>query len=117
VPALGSIGDRVWEDLNFDGIQDDFEIGMSDVTVRLYQDDGDGVFEPGGDDALLQTAITDIDGYYLFSNVDAGQYWVEAVSPHPLIFPTTPNPYGPINLAPGQNFLDADIGMVFAGGG
>ncbi|PNZ71809.1 SdrD B-like domain-containing protein, partial [Mammaliicoccus stepanovicii] len=35
VPPTYNVGDKVWEDTNKDGIQDDNEPGIKDVTVTL----------------------------------------------------------------------------------
>jgi hypothetical protein len=72
-----SIGDRVWLDLDCDGVQDKndagfTEPGVADVTVNLYNCDGD----------LLATTTTDATGFYLFSDLDEyGQYRVCFVLP------------------------------------
>jgi hypothetical protein len=64
VPA---IGDRVWEDLDGDGIQDSGEPGISGVDVRLY--------DAGGN--RLASTVTDDDGAYTFRNLTYGDYRVE----------------------------------------
>src|SRR5574343_1303418 len=38
--ATASIGDRVWEDKNFNGIQDAGEAGIKSVTVKLLNASG-----------------------------------------------------------------------------
>jgi protocatechuate 3,4-dioxygenase beta subunit len=53
------IGDRVWLDLDRDGIQGADEPGIAGVTVRLYDSSGE----------LVGTAITDADGHYYFSSL------------------------------------------------
>ncbi|MEW5800904.1 MAG: SdrD B-like domain-containing protein [bacterium] len=72
----GSIGDFVWQDLNNNGIQEDDEPGLDGVTVYLMDDSG----------TIIATAVTDIGpsgqhGFYQFSNLCAGTYQVEAVTP------------------------------------
>jgi hypothetical protein len=62
-----SIGDRVWEDLDADGVQDAGEGGVGGVTVRLF--DGAGT-EVG-------STVTSDDGSYVFSNLTPGAYQVE----------------------------------------
>ncbi|MEW5736903.1 MAG: C25 family cysteine peptidase [Thermodesulfobacteriota bacterium] len=71
-PASGTvtIGDRVWSDANGDGVQDAGEPGIAGVTVTLWRDDGDGLFEPGGGDTLVDTQVTTAGGFYLFTGVD-----------------------------------------------
>ena len=44
--ASSTLGDFVWFDSDRDGLQDAGETGLANVTVALYVDDGDGVFEP-----------------------------------------------------------------------
>jgi protocatechuate 3,4-dioxygenase beta subunit len=53
------IGNRVWHDLNGDGIQDPGEPPIAGVTVRLYDSAG----------TLVGTALTDANGEYYFSSV------------------------------------------------
>ena len=60
-----SLGNRLWLDLNRDGIQDAGEAGISGATVSLYNSTGN---------SLLGTTITDESGEYYFneSNVTGG---------------------------------------------
>jgi hypothetical protein len=57
------IGDRVWRDLDGDGIQDPGESGIAGVTVRLYDADGN----------LVATQVTDANGQYRFTSADGVQ--------------------------------------------
>jgi serine-aspartate repeat-containing protein C/D/E len=61
------VGDRVWNDTDRDGIQDDDEAGIGGVTVRLLDATAN----------VLATASTDANGYYAFSGLGAGTYRVE----------------------------------------
>jgi hypothetical protein len=70
-PANISIGDFVWDDLNFNGIQDAGEPGMANVTVNLYD----------CADNLLASAVTDGSGFYMFSDLEPGDYSLEFVAP------------------------------------
>jgi hypothetical protein len=70
-PILGEIGDRVWEDLNANGIQESGEAGIAGVTVTLLGDDGTGAFS-----TTLDSTVTDAAGNYLFSELEAGTYAV-----------------------------------------
>ncbi|KAB8140266.1 hypothetical protein F8S13_24785 [Chloroflexia bacterium SDU3-3] len=120
---LGSIGDQVWFDWDGDAVQDSDETsGPNDVLVWLYRDNGDGVFD-ADTDTLSQTTTTSNDdtGHYLFTGVTPGKYWVLANQYDP-DFPTlmiyltsNANPHGMIDLQPGQNYRDADIGFVYGG--
>ncbi|MAS37945.1 MAG: hypothetical protein CL610_28380, partial [Anaerolineaceae bacterium] len=65
-----AIGDTVWEDINYNGIQDDGEPGVAGVTVNLYAGGG-----------IISTATTDSDGNYGFIHLNAGEYQVEFILP------------------------------------
>ncbi len=71
----GQIGDRVWDDANCNGIQDAGEVGLANVRVNLYRCD------PNGSCTLVMFTLTDANGRYLFSGLEAGQYFVEFVLP------------------------------------
>ncbi len=116
-PLRGSIGDRVWEDLNGDGVQDPGEPGINGVVV--FADlNGNGVRDPGE-----PWDTTAGDGNYLLtgSALVAGTYTVR-VDPASL---AAVNPgYGPtydldgiltyhgaiVTLAGGEDRTDADFG-------
>jgi hypothetical protein len=65
--GTASIGDRVWFDIDGDGLQDVGEDGLNGVTVRLRDGDGN----------LLATTVTTGDGGYSFGNLPAGTFTVE----------------------------------------
>jgi uncharacterized repeat protein (TIGR01451 family) len=67
----GSIGDRVWADLDGDGVQDAGETGLNGVVIRLYG----GVCGPTG--TALATQTTSGDGGYDFTGLAAGSYCVD----------------------------------------
>jgi len=70
-----TIGDLVWNDLNENGIQDPDEPGIPDVTVELYNCDGN----------LVDTTATDADGMYSFT-VAPGDYYVKFILPGGMVF-------------------------------
>jgi hypothetical protein len=61
------LGDWVWYDDNMNGIQDEGEEGIGGVTVNLYN----------GEEEMIATATTDEMGYYMFSMLAPGDYYVE----------------------------------------
>ncbi|WP_182870577.1 SdrD B-like domain-containing protein [Rhodopirellula sp. JC639] len=81
-PLLVNLGDYVWYDNDLDGIQDGGEPGVENVTVNLYRDgDGDGIPETDGSDGpVIATDVTDVNGFYLFENLQPGDYFVEFVT-------------------------------------
>lgn len=116
--APASIGDYVWHDANGDGLQNEGPgAGLNGVTVRLYQDDGDGIFEPGGDDVLLDTQVTAGDGAYLFDMLHAGNYWVDVdqTTVPPTMSLTAGTDPRPVTVAYGEAYLIADYGYRGAG--
>ena len=69
--ALGIEG-VVFGDANANSTADPGE-GVPGAMVRLFLDDGDGVFEPGsGDTQVGADAITNAQGNYCFDNLDQG---------------------------------------------
>ncbi len=71
-----SLGDRVWEDRNGNGIQDTGEAGLGGVTVLLYNSTG----------GLVTSATTQPDGSYLFDNLTPGSYQVQVTPPQSYLF-------------------------------
>ena len=114
--GLASIGDYVWHDVNLNGIQDPGETGIANVTVKLYD----------STDTLIRWTQTAPSGYYIFNNLEAGDYYVEFVPPEDYDFsrqdqgtddtidsdadPTT-GKTGTINLSAGETDLTWDAGL------
>ena len=81
-----SIGDLVWEDVNNDGLNNNGEIGVGNVSVRLFKakldetNPNNPFYFPDG--LPIQTTKTDpLTGKYLFSNLVPGFYMVEIDAP------------------------------------
>lgn len=70
--ARSVVGDRVWNDLNGDNLQTAGEPGVANVTVQLYNK---------ATNTLVQTTTTDAFGYYYFSGLSAGAYYVKFTLP------------------------------------
>jgi len=66
--AFSSVGNRVWEDQNSNGLQDPDEPGVADVHVNLLDEEGDHIHK---------TTVTDIAGNFEFTNVIPGRYQLE----------------------------------------
>jgi len=114
------IGDRVWADLDGDGIQDAGEPGLAGVTVALL-----GVDVLGGSVSL--TTVTDGDGLYRFEDLVPGTYTVTVTNPGGYVF--SPQGQGDdaardsdvapaggvtaaLTLVSGQSNLTIDAGLV-----
>ncbi|MCP3905820.1 MAG: hypothetical protein GY715_19510, partial [Planctomycetes bacterium] len=116
VPAA-SIGDRVWQDTNGDGDDENgAEPGIANVTVRLLDGAGAPVLDEFGDPI---TDVTDSDGRYLFTGLLPGDYQVAidgTTLPAGLVqtFEKDGSFDGntPQSVAAGDEILDVDFGYV-----
>lgn len=110
----GSIGDRIWSDLDGDGIQDSDEPGIVGIDVTLIWFGADGV--AGGGDDMTLTTTTNADGLYLFSNLPAGSYSITVTTP-PTGFRQTGDPdsardlSSTVSLPAGGSNLAQDFGF------
>jgi hypothetical protein len=78
--CLAKLGDRVWHDLNQNGIQNLGEPGLVGVQVILSVIEGNKILE-------MDTTYTDSTGMYMF-NVPAGKYKLTFAKPNPDYAPT-----------------------------
>lgn len=65
-PGSSSIGNYVWFDDNENGQQDATENGMANIGVNLYSNSGN----------LLDSTQSDNSGFYQFSNLNPGAYYL-----------------------------------------
>jgi hypothetical protein len=79
VPIAVSVGDYVWWDTNADGLQDDTDVPLEDVTLSITTVDGDDVVDIYGE--AVTTTTTDADGWYSFDNLPVGRYTVTVTAP------------------------------------
>ena len=118
----GAIGNRVWNDVNGNGIQDAGESGIKNVTVTLYNDHNvDGIY-----DNSVATTTTDAGGFYIFNNIVPNAYVLEIDDTTlPANVATTPtgdpdkdadNISNPMMVAPGDVVLLGDFGYQPASG-
>ena len=70
------IGNFVWNDVNMNGQQDVGEDGIADVVVELLTDGGQ----------VIDTTMTDSEGFYRFDGLPAGDYKVRFVAPENFVF-------------------------------
>ena len=73
-----SLGDRVWEDLNGNGVQDIGEPGLANVRVRLLDTTGDPILDGSGDPV---TQLTNGAGNYRFDGLVPGVYRIRIDAP------------------------------------
>jgi uncharacterized repeat protein (TIGR01451 family) len=107
--TAGSIGDRVWADLNGDGVQDAGEPGLAGVEVCVYQSDGV---------TLVGCDTTNAQGDYRVFGLEAGSYVVRT---NPATYPAGYQPTTAtslnVTLTAGQQYDDADFGLIPPGTG
>ncbi|MEQ9105646.1 MAG: SdrD B-like domain-containing protein [Rhodothermales bacterium] len=101
-----ALGDFVWEDTNFNGLQDDSEEGVNGIAVTLLRPVAGGapVVAVNRSGIPMQTVTADNasgkPGFYLFSNLEPGDYIVTAELPEGKAFARNDG---------GNEALDSDI--------
>lgn len=75
-----TIGDFVWNDINWNNKKDENEYGISGMIVKLYKDG-----------QLILKTTTDSNGYYSFTNLEPGEYSLEFVDLKDAYIPTNNN--------------------------
>jgi len=69
-----TLGNRVFLDADNDGYRDDAEVGIPGVAVQVWLDaDEDGAAD---DPTPVASVVTDVDGYYLVTNLSPNSYLV-----------------------------------------
>ena len=127
VTLAASLGDFVWIDANNNGIQDSEEAGLNGVVVELLGGNGNPT---GKITVTANNPSTDQPGWYLFTSLAPGSYRVQFVNPENSRYTFTVRDVanaqgdaadsdanssgqtGIITLAPGENNLTVDAGMV-----
>ena len=71
VENCGSIGDKVWQDINGNGIQDGGENGLSGINVQLFAANG----------ILMQSVITNSSGIYSLDTIKYSNYYIKVIKP------------------------------------
>ncbi|MGQ9829265.1 MAG: SdrD B-like domain-containing protein, partial [Roseiflexus sp.] len=63
---LAEVGSLVWLDGDLDGIREEGEPGIGGIEVRLLRSDG----------TVVATQTTDANGYFMFTDVEPGEYQI-----------------------------------------
>ena len=93
--GYASVGDRVWNDTNNNGLQDNGELGVANVSIELYN---------ASNASLIATTTSDAKGNYLFTTLSKGNYY--------LIFTNLPSGYTYSLVNQGtDNEIDSDAGV------
>ena len=86
---LSRLGNRIWNDLNGDGLKQGNEPGFKNVTVNLWIDND----KNGTPDRIIKTDTTDAGGFYFFNALDsAQQYFLQVIRPEGYVFSPKNNP-------------------------
>ena len=113
--ALASLGNYVFEDMNYNGLQDASETGVEGVDVKLL--------DASGTEIAMTT--TDANGFYSFVDLAPGTYSIQVMPPFLYDFTlqdsgddtldsdVDPNTMisNPVTLAPGEDYVDLDAGI------
>jgi PKD repeat protein len=67
IPTQSTLEGLVWDDTNANGLQDKGEPGMNTITIHLYLQDN----------FLINTTTTNSKGYYHFTNLPKGAYYLQ----------------------------------------
>jgi hypothetical protein len=115
----GTVGDRVWLDIDGDGSQDPNEPGIPGVEVWLFDVGPNGVPDIG-DDLLLGRTVTDAEGNYLFTGLVPGTYFTTVIDtsvPVGLTLSGGTDPSALATITASELFLELDFGYTSSGGG
>lgn len=109
VPTGASLGDRVWVDLDGDGVDEDGEPGLAGAAVELLDSGG----------VVLGSMVTGEDGGYLFSDLVSGDYQVRVTPPEGGDWVVGSDPDGlltpgevTVSVGTGEIRTDVDFGWV-----
>ena len=101
-PTTGSIGDFTFNDNNGNGIYDTGDSPKSNILVTLCNSSGQ----------TISTTLS-VSGKYLFGNLPTGTYIVKFPAVHTDGKSLTTPQQITVNLAAGQNYVNADAGYNF----
>ena len=105
----GSIGDTVFNDRNGDGVQNQDEPGIPNVTLTLTLPGPDN--QLGTADDTTSTTTTNENGVYGFNNLPAGPYQVAVTPPENFPEITTGSQQINVELPAGENLDNVDFGL------
>ncbi|NQU22181.1 MAG: hypothetical protein HQ567_12930, partial [Candidatus Nealsonbacteria bacterium] len=104
VGGPASIDGVIFDDLTGDGFTGD-DVPTGGVTIELYADGGDGIFD-GVDDVLEDTQVTaPVTGAYTFDGLPLGRYYIQEQVPAGYMQTAGPDYYT----------FDVIAGQVFSG--
>jgi uncharacterized repeat protein (TIGR01451 family) len=99
-PLEGNLTGRVFNDANANGVQDDGELGLENVALKITDAQGK-VFE----------ISTDANGDYRVANAAAGNATIEVIDPNGQVLTTNNNPQS-VNVKAGSSTNAGAVGYV-----
>ncbi len=124
IAPIRTVNGRVFNDANGDGDDENGgDSGLNNVTLKLFLDDGDGVFEANQGifdptkDSLITTTTTSVNGSYSFTQLLSGKYFVQEILPSGFFStPSGSNNYRYVTVASqnitGINFGNFQLGSI-----
>ena len=106
----GSLGNRVWYDLNNNGLQETGEAGTSGVVVTLKTAGADGI-QGNGDDVTIASTATNALGEYIFTSLNPENYYVTFSN----LTIAAPGYSATVQNAGTNDAIDSDGGAISAG--
>jgi len=100
----GSISGYKFHDLNGNGIWDNGENALENWTINLWDESND---QPN---SIIDTTLTDANGYYEFNGLTTGKYFVNEVVPAEWLQTSVPAVIGPLNVISGSEFTEQNFG-------
>lgn len=68
-----ALSGSIWDDADEDSVREAGEPALSGAAVRLYMDNGDGLFTAA--DSLIRTVVTDAEGLWEVESAAPATYW------------------------------------------
>ena len=102
-----ALGDTTFIDVNMDGLQDDGDVALPNVTVTVFDaETGQPVTTDAFGEPYSNTRVTDANGAYLFDSLPTGNYFVQfdiSTAPNGDLYDFT------VANAGGDDAIDSDV--------
>ncbi len=110
--ATARLSGTVFSDDDENGVQNGAEVGLANVPVTFFRDDGDSVFEGGGQDAQVGATTTNATGVYTSTPLlDGFSYWVDVTAPTGRTLTTPPEPRL-VSIPTGADVTEVNFGYA-----
>jgi len=106
VNSPGSLAGVAWLDIDEDGVREPEETPFEEMTVQLYDENGE----------LVAETVTDATGAYVFDNLSPGSYQVQFVN-EGITYTITPQNQGDDPTIDSDPNITGTTGLIFVGSG